>query len=97
MNRAVDINRTVILSLFIALLLLSYLIVNFQPPIIEGQIDLNLSVLPNDQPPLEVDPQDQADVYQLTAHSAGGPIDLLTITIRISRPNRSSMGICCPN
>jgi biopolymer transport protein ExbD len=82
-----DINRVVTPMLDMTFQILFYFVINFKPPIAEGQIDLNL-------PPLEVGPSDastidsddKADEYRITVYSQAGGIDFMTFKVKSFEP-----------
>jgi len=90
MSRDVDINRVVTPMLDMTFQLLFYFVINFQPATTEGQLDSTLSAVSNHDPVAEIDPQDKPDEYRITAYSSGGPIDLLTFTMKDFPPEALS-------
>jgi biopolymer transport protein ExbD len=93
-----DINRVVTPMLDMTFQILFYFVINFKPPIAEGQIDLNLP--PEETGPTpqmsSLDPEDKADEYRITVYSSAGTIDLLTFKINNLEaqplPNEDMMG-----
>jgi len=86
-----DINRVVTPMLDMTFQLLFYFVINFRPAITEGQVDLNLPPEETGQPSVTTfDSEDKPDQYKITAYSSGGPIDLLTFTMKEFPPEALS-------
>jgi biopolymer transport protein ExbD len=92
-----DINRVVTPMLDMTFQLLFYFVINFKPPIAEGQIDLSLPKEEEGKPlqaPEDKLDQDKADEYRITAHAIpgakSGEIDYIEFKVKDLKPDTFS-------
>lgn len=82
-----DINRVVTPMLDMTFQILFYFVINFKPPIAEGQIDLNLPPEALGAPDTTtIDSDDKADEYRITVYSQSGGIDFMTFKVKTFEP-----------